>query len=140
VLRYGFFYGAGPSEYIVKMLRRRMLPKAKGAHGLVPWIHIDDAVNASLAAMERGRAGEIYNIVDDEPVGMNELFTQAALSLKAKPPFSIPLWLLRLMSAYLATVFETRLAVSNWKAKDELDWHLRYPTFREGWPEVASHL
>ena len=140
VLRYGFFYGAGPSEYIVKMLRRRMLPKAKGARGVAPWIHIEDAVNASLAAMERGRAGEIYNIVDDEPVGMNEFLTTAALSLKAKPPFSIPLWLLRLMSAYLATVFDTRLAVSNRKAKDELDWQLQYPTYREGLREVAAHF
>ncbi|HUS11387.1 MAG TPA: NAD(P)-dependent oxidoreductase [Pyrinomonadaceae bacterium] len=141
VLRYGFFYGSGPStEYIVKMLRRRMLPKAKGARGVVPWIHIDDAVNASLAAMERGHAGEIYNIVDDEPVGMNEWLTHAALSLKAKPPFSIPLWLLRLMSPYLATVFDTRLAVSNRKAKDELDWRLQYPNYREGLREVAAHL
>jgi nucleoside-diphosphate-sugar epimerase len=141
VLRYGFFYGAGPStEYIVKMLRRRMLPKAKGARGIAPWIHIEDAVNASVAAMERGHAGEIYNIVDDEPVGMNEWLTYAALSLKAKPPFSIPLWLLRLISEYLATVFDTRLEVSNRKAKDELDWRLQYPTYREGLREVAAHL
>ncbi|MGH9879972.1 MAG: NAD-dependent epimerase/dehydratase family protein, partial [Pyrinomonadaceae bacterium] len=141
VLRYGFFYGSGPStEYIVKMLRRRMLPKAKGARGVAPWIHIEDAVNASLAAMERGHAGEIYNIADDEPVGMNEWLTHAALSLKAKPPFSIPLWLLRLMSPYLATVFDTRLAVSNRKAKDEMDWQLQYPSYREGLREVAAHM
>jgi nucleoside-diphosphate-sugar epimerase len=140
VLRYGFFYGAGPSEYMLKMLRRRMLPTANGAHGIAPWIHIDDAVSASLAAMERGHAGKIYNITDDEPVGMNEWLTYAALSLKAKPPFSIPLWLLRLISPYLATVFDTRLAVSNRKAKDELDWRLQYPTFREGLREVAAHV
>lgn len=141
VLRYGFFYGSGPStEYFVKMLRRRMLPKAKGARGIAPWIHIEDAVSASLAAMERGHAGEIYNIVDDEPVGMNEWLTYAARTLKAKPPFSIPLWLLRLVSQYLATVFDTRLAVSNRKAKDELDWRLQYPTYREGLREVAAHL
>ena len=92
------------------MLRRRILPKAKGARGVAPWIHIEDAVNAGLAAMECGPAGEIYNIVDDEPVGMNEWLTHAALTLKAKPPFLIPLWLLRLISPYLATVFGTRLA------------------------------
>ncbi len=140
VLRYGFFYGAGPSEYIVKMLRRRMLPKANGARGMAPWIHIDDAVSASVEAMERGHAGEIYNIVDDEPVGMNEWLTYAALSLQAKPPFSIPLWLLRLISPYLATVFDTRLAVSNRKAKIELDWRPQYPTYREGLREVAAHV
>jgi nucleoside-diphosphate-sugar epimerase len=141
VLRFGFFYGSGPStEYMVKMLRRRMLPQAKGARGIAPWIHIEDAVNASLAAMERGHAGQIYNIVDNEPVGMNEWLTYAARSLNAKPPFSIPLWLLRLISPYLATVFETRLAVSNHKAKDGLDWRLQYPTYREGLGEVAAHV
>ena len=141
VLRYGFFYGtAGASEYIVKMLRRRMLPTVKGSGGITPWIHIEDAVNASLAAMERGRAGEIYNIVDDEPVAMNTWLTQAALSLDAKPPFSIPHWLLRLISPYMATVFDTRLVVSNRKAKDELHWRLQYPSYREGLREMATHL
>lgn len=141
VLRYGFFYGsAASSEYIVKMLRTRMLPKAKGSRGVAPWIHIEDAVNASLAAMERGRAGEIYNIVDDESVGMNAWLTHAALSFEAKPPFSIPHWLLRLISRYMGTVFDTRLVVSNRKAKHELHWRLQYPTYREGLREMATHL
>lgn len=141
VLRYGFFYGsAGASEYIVKMLRRRMLPNVKGMRGITPWIHIDDAVNASLAAMEHGRAGEIYNIVDDDSVGMNEWLTHAALTLEAKPPFSIPYWLLRLISPYMATVFNTRLVVSNRKAKDELHWRLQYPSYRDGLREMATHL
>ncbi len=142
VLRYGFFYGSeSPStEYMVKLLRRRMLPKVKGARSVASWIYIEDAVTASLAAMERGHAGEIYNIVDDEPVGMNEWLTYAALSLKAKPPFSIPLWLLSLMIPYMATLFETRLAVSNGKAKDELDWRLQYPSYRDGLREVAARL
>ena len=141
VLRYGFFYGtAGASEFIVKMLRRRMLPTVKAMRGVTPWIHIDDAVTATIAAMERGRAGEIYNIVDDEPVAMNEWLTQAALSLGAKPPFSIPQWLLRLISPYMATVFGTRLVVSNRKAKDELHWRPQYPSYREGLREMATHL
>lgn len=141
VLRYGFFYGtAGASEYLVKMLRKRMLPKVNGSHSTVPWIHIEDAVSASIAAMERGRAGEIYNIVDDEPVEMNAWLSHAALSLNAKPPFSIPRWLLRLISPYMATVFDTRLVVSNRKAKDELHWRLQYPSYREGVRAMATHL
>ena len=71
---------------------------------------------------------------------MNEWLTYAARALKAKPPFSIPLWLLRLISQYLATVFDTRLAFSNRKAKDELDWRLQYPTYREGLREVAANV
>jgi len=138
VLRYGLLYGSGPTGYMVKMLRWRMVPTAKGARGVASFIHIEDAVNATIAAMERGRAGEIYNIVDDEPVGMNEWLTNAALTLNAKPPFSVPLWLLRLLVPYMAVIFETRLPVSNRKAKDELSWQLQYKSYREGLREIAT--
>lgn len=99
MLRYELFYGSeSPStEYMVKMLRRRPLPTAKGAQGIASWIHIEDAVSATIAAMECGHAGEVYNIVDAEPMGMNDWITNAAGALKAKPPFSVPLWLLRLV-------------------------------------------
>ena len=142
VLRYGLFYGseAPSTEYTAKMLRWRMLPKTTGAHGIASWIHLDDAVSASLAALERGRAGEIYNIVDDEPVGMNDWITEAAGALKAKPPFSIPLRLLRLVMPYMGVVFDTRLPVGNRKAKNELDWRLQYPNYREGLREVADSI
>lgn len=142
ILRYGLFYGseASSTDYTMKMLRRRMLPTAKGARGIASWIHLDDAVNASVAAMERGRAGKVYNIVDDEPIGMNDWITEAARALKAKPPFSIPPWLLRLMMPYMGVVFDTRLPVSNRQAKDELDWRLQYPNYREGLREVAANL
>lgn len=139
VLRYGLFYGSVPStEYMVKMLRWRMVPTAKGARGVASFIHIEDAVNATIAAMERGRAGEIYNIVDDEPVGLNEWLTNAAHTLNAKPPFSVPLWLLHLVMPYMAIMFETRLPVSNRKAKNELSWQLQYQSYREGLREIAT--
>jgi nucleoside-diphosphate-sugar epimerase len=142
VLRYGLFYGsrAPSTEYTAKMLKWRMLPKAAGARGIASWIHLDDAVSASVAAMERGRAGAIYNIVDDDPVGMNDWFAEAARALKAKPPFSIPLWLLRLVMPYMGVVFDTRLLVGNRKAKDELDWRLQYPNYREGLREVGANV
>ena len=137
VLRYGLLYGSGPTEDMVKMLRWRMVPTAKGARGVASFIHIEDAVNATIAAMEEGRAGQIYNIVDDEPVGMNEWLTNAAQTLNAKPPFSVPLWLLRLLMPYMAVIFETRLPISNRKAKDELSWQLQYQSYREGLREIA---
>jgi nucleoside-diphosphate-sugar epimerase len=138
VLRYGLLYGSGPTKDIVKMLRWRMVPTAKGARGVASFIHIEDAVKATIAAMERGRAGEIYNIVDDEPVGMNEWLINAAHALNAKRPFSVPLWLLRLLMPYMAVIFETRLPVSNRKAKDQLSWQLQYHTHREGLREIAN--
>lgn len=114
------------------------MPTVTVTRGVGSWIHISDAVNASVAAMERGRTVEIYNIVDDEPVGMNEWITHAARALNAKAPFSIPLWLLRLMMPYMATVFDTRLGVSNQKAKRELGWQPQHPSFQEGLREVAG--
>lgn len=140
-LRYGLFYGSpSPStEYMVKMLRRRLLPTAKGAQGVASWIHLEDAVSASVAAMEHGSAGEIYNIVDDEPVGMNEWILDAARALDAPAPFSIPLRLIRLLMPYMAVVFDTRLPVSNRKAKNDLGWRLRYPNYQEGMQEVVAH-
>ena len=114
-----------------------MVPTAKGARGGASFIHIEDAVSATIAAMERGRAGEIYNIVDDEPIGMNEWLTNAAHSLRAKPPFSVPLWLLHVLMPYMAVIFQTRLPVSNQKAKHELNWQLQYPSYREGLHEIA---
>ncbi|HEX7315735.1 MAG TPA: NAD(P)-dependent oxidoreductase [Pyrinomonadaceae bacterium] len=139
-LRYGFFYSSDtPStQYMLKMIQRRLFPTAKGARGVASWIHLDDAVGASLAAMERGRAGEIYNVVDDEPVGMNEWILEAARDIGAPRPFSVPLWLLRLLMPYAAAAFDTRLPVSNRKAKAELGWRPQYPSYREGLREIAK--
>lgn len=140
-LRYGFFYSSDtPSaKYMVKLIRRRLFPTAKGARGVASWIHLEDAVGAGLAAMERGRAGEVYNVVDDEPVGMNDWILAAARALGAPLPFSVPLWLLRLLMPYAAAAaFDTRLAVSNRKAKAELGWRPQYPSYREGLREVAA--
>jgi nucleoside-diphosphate-sugar epimerase len=140
VLRYGLFYGSESrsTKDMMKMLRWRLMPTVSGGRGICSWIHISDAVSASIAAMDRGRAGEIYNVVDDEPVGMNDWIAHAAHALGAKPPFSIPLWLLRLLMPYMAVVFDTRLSVSNEKAKRELAWQPHYVNYREGLREVAS--
>ena len=141
VIRYGLLYGSeSPStEYMVKMLRRRLMPTVTRARSVGSWIHVRDAVSASVSAMERGRAGEIYNIVDDRPLALNEWITDAARALGAKPPFSIPLWLLRLLMPYMAAVFDTSLRVSNQKAKSELGWQPQYPTVREGLQEVVNN-
>lgn len=141
-LRYGLIYGSStPStRYAVKMLRRRLAPVVKGKSGVGSWVHIDDAVGASIAAMENGRSGEIYNVVDDEPVGFNEWMIRTARACGAKQPFSIPLWPLRLMMPYMAAVISTRLAVSNLKAKRDLGWKLNYPTYKDGIVEVAAQF
>src|SRR5262249_32338057 len=80
VLRYGMFYGAesASTRYIVQQLRRRRVPLMRGARGLASLIHIEDAAAATVAALERGRPGAIYNVADDEPVNFNDFIAAAA--------------------------------------------------------------
>jgi nucleoside-diphosphate-sugar epimerase len=67
-LRYGAFYGPDSTAPLIKLLRRRSLPLPGGGRTFMSWIYIEDAAAAMVAALERGRAGQAYNIVDDEPV------------------------------------------------------------------------
>jgi nucleoside-diphosphate-sugar epimerase len=88
VLRYGMLYGAatGSTQAMVRKLRRRQLPLPGGGHGSISWIHLDDATTATVAALERGRPGEVYNVVDDEPVPWRDYTTQLARVAGAPPP------------------------------------------------------
>jgi nucleoside-diphosphate-sugar epimerase len=132
-LRYGFFYGpTGATEYILRMLRRRRMPTIRGIQGAWPYIHMHDAVAAAIAALEQGVPGEVYNVVDDEPVSFNEFLLRAAASIGAPPPRSVPLGVVRLLAPYVAYSVSTRLAVCNAKAKRALGWSLQFPTTREG--------
>ena len=138
-LRYGLFYGSDPiTRYLLEMLEKRFLPIVSGAHGLASWIYLEDAVRATVLALERGRAGEIYNIVDDEPVSTNDFLTYAASLIGAKRPFAVPLWLLRWMMPYTDVVFSTRLPVDNSKAKTELEWQPQFPSYREGLRQAVA--
>lgn len=138
-LRYGLLYGAeSPStRYMFDMLKKRFLPTASGAKGITAFVHIDDAVNATVAAIEREKVAAAYNVVDDVPVKMNDWINYAAEVLKAKKPFSMPVWLLRLLSPFTAAVLNARVAVSNDKAKRELGWQLKYPDYRQGLRQAA---
>jgi nucleoside-diphosphate-sugar epimerase len=139
-LRYGLFYGAeSPSTlYMLRLLKKRLLPTVSGANGINSWIHVDDAVSATIAAMERGKPGAIYNIVDDYSVSLNDWFTYAASVSGARQRFAIPLWLLRLFLPYVAQCFTTYLRVSNRKAKNDLQWQPQFPSYREGVQEVIA--
>jgi nucleoside-diphosphate-sugar epimerase len=113
------------------------MPLLGDGSGVWSWIHIDDVASATLAAIERGRSGEIYNIVDDEPVTWRDYLTHFARVLGAPRPFRVPLWLVRLVSPYAALSLSNRLPVSNAKARRELGWRPAYPTYREGLATLA---
>jgi 2-alkyl-3-oxoalkanoate reductase len=134
VLRFGLFYGPGvaSTEFMIRLLRRRMFPLFGGGRAVASWIHVDDAATATLATLERGRPGEIYNIVDDEPTTLRDYVTDLARVLGSPRPLSVPAWVARLLGPLPGTMATARLRVSNEKAKRDLGWTPAYPTHREG--------
>jgi nucleoside-diphosphate-sugar epimerase len=135
-LRYGLLYG-GDAERLRPQLTRRRLPVCKG--GVLGWVHHEDAAAATVAALEHGRAGQAYNVVDDLPASWQEVFTAMAAAFGAPPPRRVPRWLLRLAAPYVASfAADTSMRVSNVKAKRELGWRPAYPTYRDGTRAAAT--
>jgi nucleoside-diphosphate-sugar epimerase len=137
-LRYGGFYGPGtgislaPDAVMAGPIRKRRFPIVGDGGGVWSHIHIEDAAAATAIAVERGQSG-IYNIVDDEPALIRDWLPALASALGAKPPRRIPRWLGRLAAGEMATLMMTDVrGASNAKAKRELDWQLRYPSWRQG--------
>jgi len=132
VLRYGNFYGPGASESMVEMVRARRMPIVGAGTGVWSFIHLDDAADATVAAVERGEAG-VYNIVDDEPAPVAEWLPHLAESVGAKPPLRLPVWLARLAAGEVVVRWMTEgRGASNEKAKRELDWRPAWTSWREG--------
>lgn len=140
VLRYGLFYGPGnpATEKMMALARRRMLPVVRGDRSLLPCIHLADAVSATVAALDHGPAGGVYDIVDDRPVSMTEIVRALAECAGAPPPFRVPAWLPRLLAPYMATVTSMHLSLSNEKARAELGWRPAFPTVRDGLAQMAA--
>jgi nucleoside-diphosphate-sugar epimerase len=137
-LRYGSLYGPGtgissaPDAMMAGPIRKRRFPIVGGGSGVWSHVHIEDAAAATVAAVERGQPG-VYNIVDDEPAPVREWLPVLASALGAKPPRRVPRWLGRLAAGQAATAMMTDArGASNAKAKRELDWQLRYPSWRLG--------
>ena len=142
VLRYGGFYGPGtsisPGGEHVEAIRGRKFPIVGGGAGVWSFLQIEDAAEATVLALERGRPG-VYNVTDDEPAPVAEWLPAVAASLGAKPPRRVPRWLGRLVAGEAAAVMMTEVrGASNEKAKRELGWAPGHPSWREGIPEAAA--
>jgi len=138
VLRYGAFYGPGtnfslgPEGTMVESIRKRQLPLMGKAGGVWSFIHIEDAAEATVNAIEGSGRG-IYNIVDDEPAAVAEWLPIAARAVEAPAPRRVPRWLGRLFAGEAATMLMTESrGASNAKAKRELAWTPRHPSWRDG--------
>ena len=138
VLRYGAFYGSGANEEQIALVRRRMLPIVGGGTGYTSWVHVDDAVSATVLAVEQD-CTSVYNIVDDEPAPVSEWLPFLAECAGAKPPRRIPAWLARMLAGDMVVGMMTEgRGFSNAKAKHELGWVLRYPSWRQGFKEELA--
>ena len=139
VLRYGVFYGAA-NDGLIEPVRKRQYPVVGDGGGITSWIHLDDAAAATVLALEQDGPA-IYNIVDDEPAPVREWLPVLAQAVGAKPPRHFPTWLARLFAGEAVVVMSTEArGASNTKAKRELGWAPRYPSWRKGFPATYSAI
>ncbi len=132
VLRYGGLYGAGANDDQVRYVRKRMFPLVGGGTGYISWVHVDDAASATVLAVEQKAKG-VFNIVDDEPAPVSEWLPYLAQCAGARPPRRVPAWLARLLAGEMMVGMMTEgRGFCNAKAKRELGWELRYPSWRQG--------
>jgi nucleoside-diphosphate-sugar epimerase len=134
-LRYGWLYGPGATDGQVELVRKRQFPLVGGGAGYSSWVHLDDAAGATVLAVEQQAKG-VFNIVDDEPAPASEWLSHLAACAGAKRPMRVPRWLARLLAGdVVVTIMTEGRGFSNAKAKRELGWRLRYPSWRQGFRE-----
>jgi nucleoside-diphosphate-sugar epimerase len=136
VLRYGWFYGPGTSlaagEDQLELIRRRRFPVVGGGGAVWSFIHVADAAEATVAAIERGTRG-VYNVVDDDPARVADWLPALAQELGAKRPVRVPRFIGRLFAGEAGVVMMTELrGASNAKARRELAWRPAHPSWRQG--------
>jgi nucleoside-diphosphate-sugar epimerase len=136
VLRYGGFYGPGtslaPGAEQVELVRRRKFPLVGDGGGVWSFIHVADAADATVAAIERGSRG-VYNVVDDDPAPVAEWLPALAEQLGANKPMRVPRFIGRLFAGEAGVVMMTDVrGASNAKAKRELGWRPAHPSWRQG--------
>lgn len=141
-LRYGGFYGPGtsmsPGGEHLELVHKRKFPVVGSGAGVWSFIHIEDAADATVAAVEHGRRG-IYNIVDDDPAAVAEWLPALASTIGARPPRHVPRFVGRLLAGEAAAVMMTEVrGASNTKAKRELGWRPAHASWREGFAKAAA--
>jgi nucleoside-diphosphate-sugar epimerase len=137
ILRYGGFYGAD-NDAMITPLRKRQFPIIGDGGGFTSHVHLGDAAAATVLALER-EGPAIYNVVDDDPAPFREWLPALADALGAKPPRHFPRWLARIVVGEALVMMQTDArGASNAKAKRELGWALRYPSWRQGFAAVYA--
>jgi 2-alkyl-3-oxoalkanoate reductase len=141
VLRYGVLYGPGthlaPDGSFARDARRRALPVIGSGEGLTSFVHVDDAVTATVIGLERGRG--VYQVVDDEPAAARDWIPAFAAAVGAPRPWHMPTWLARPMAgAYTVEQMEMGRGASNARARLDLGWQPSFESWRRGFTEGMS--
>ncbi|MFJ6482558.1 NAD-dependent epimerase/dehydratase family protein [Streptomyces sp. NPDC091682] len=136
-LRFGLFYGAGATESLARMLRRRKVPAVTDHGRVLPWVDLADAGRAVALAVEGGRPGRAYNIVDDTPTGFGAHVREVAEAFGTPKPMSAPTWLMRPFP-YAHRMVTTSMRVSNARARAELGWAPDHADCAEGLRALAG--
>ena len=131
-LRYGGFYGE-EDDAMVGAVRKRQFPLLGDGGGIMSFIHLDDAAAATVLALD-AEGPAIFNITDDEPAPMRDWLPALAAATGAKPPYHLPGWVGALVMGKTITMLTEARGASNAKAKKDLGWVLRYPSWRDGFP------
>jgi nucleoside-diphosphate-sugar epimerase len=142
VLRYGAFYGPGtslaPGAEQFELVRKRKFPLVGDGGGIWSFIHVADAADATVAAIEHGNRG-VYNVVDDDPAPVAEWLPALAEKLGAKKPMRVPRFVGRLFAGEVGVMMMTEIrGASNAKAKSELGWKPAHPSWRDGFTESST--
>jgi nucleoside-diphosphate-sugar epimerase len=140
-LRYGGFYGPGtglaPGGDQWEQINKRKFPVVGDGGGVFSFAHIEDVASATLAALELGAPGRIYNVCDDDPAPARVWLPAVAATIGAPPPRHIPRWVGRLIGAHVVTMMCEIRGASNERAKRELGWEPEWASWRDGIAAMA---
>jgi 2-alkyl-3-oxoalkanoate reductase len=141
-LRFGGIYGPDVAslQATVRMLRARRIFLPRGTNSIMTFVHVDDAAEATIAALEHPSPSAVYNIVDDEPMSLPAFLGIVAAAIGAPPPRTMPAWLFKLIAPLMVEALAVRMPLSNAKAKRELGWKPVYPRVSDGMRQVVPKL
>lgn len=134
ILRLAGIYGPGRGHLFRQFLRNEVKIAGKG-NRIINMVHLDDLVGILVAVLKNGRPGEIYNVVDDEPVMQVHFFRWLSETLgKWMPPFGPE------AEDVQGKRGSTNKRVMNRKLKMEIGYQFKYPTFRQGYTAEITRL
>ncbi|HEX4262958.1 MAG TPA: SDR family oxidoreductase [Verrucomicrobiae bacterium] len=133
ILRVAGIYGPERGHWFKQFLKGEARLNGSGERFL-NMIHRDDVIGGVIAVLERGRPGDIYNAVDDEPVSQRDFFSWLAAATSLPMPAGAP------TTPEARKRGVTNKRVSNRKLKADLGYSFKFPTFREGYAEPIRKL